>query len=60
MRDLLKKENEFTWTANHTQSLNMIKEKVCQAPTLGIFSSKKEVIVQADASQNGLGACLMQ
>ena len=44
MRDLLEQENEFTRTAKLTQSLNFIKEKVCQTPIIKIFNSTQKML----------------
>lgn len=60
LRELLKNKVEFHWLQQHTDALNVIKEKIVNAPVLANFDARKEVTIQGDASQNGLGCCLMQ
>lgn len=60
LRELLKKNVIFKWLPAHAKVLSQIKNLISTAPVLGIFDENKEITVQADASKNGLGACLMQ
>src|ERR1700744_3302134 len=58
--ELLNKNVIFKWLPVHSKVLTRIKDLISTAPVLGIFDESKEITVQADASKNGLGACLMQ
>lgn len=60
LRDLLKNDREFLWADTHTKEFEKIKLLISQAPTLQNFDPNKEIILQCDASQSGLGACLLQ
>ncbi|XP_055910817.1 uncharacterized protein K02A2.6-like [Eupeodes corollae] len=60
MRDLLKKENIFRWSPAHEKALNDIKNAIVNASTLRSFDPDLPIIIQTDASQNGLGCCLLQ
>ena len=62
LRQLLKKDVTFYWDDQLTQSFQEIKHLLKRATSkpLGYYDRRKEVIVQADASLRGLGACLIQ
>ena len=60
LRDLLKKDTAWQWQPEHIKALEQIKAMLAKAPVLRYYDVNKEVTIQADASQRGLGACLMQ
>lgn len=60
IRLLLKKGVTFLWTSVHTAELEKLKQLASSAPVLANFDATKKIIVQTDASQQGLGACLLQ
>ena len=61
MRDLLKDGNQFQWDEQvQGRSFKQVKEMLSAAPFLKFFGPKEEVEIQCDASDRGLGACLMQ
>ena len=62
LRQLLKKDVMFYWDDQLTWSFQEIKHLLKRATSklLGYYDRRKEVIVQADASLRGLGACLIQ
>ena len=60
MRDLLKKESEYQWTASHQKALKKIKDLICKEMFLTYFNPSKETSLQVDASNKGLGAVLLQ
>ena len=62
LRQLLKKDVMFYWDDQLTRSFQEITHllKKQTSKPLGYYDRRKEVIVQADASLRGLGACLIQ
>lgn len=57
---LLKKDIVWAWQSEHTEALKRIKALISNAPVLRHFDAQKPLIVQCDASKDGLGAALMQ
>ena len=60
LKKLLKKQNEWIWTKEHTEAFNNIKKLITQLPCLAHYNSNKETILTTDASTKGLGATLWQ
>ncbi|KAB0790510.1 hypothetical protein PPYR_15096, partial [Photinus pyralis] len=60
LRGLLKDNVVFEWLPCHDDALVNIKKVLANSPTLVSFDTNKEITIQADASQHGLGCCLMQ
>ena len=61
MRDLLKETNQFHWDEQvQGRSFEQLKEILTAAPVLNFFDPTADVELQCDASERGLGACLMQ
>lgn len=60
LRDLLRKEVEWHWDANHDACFNRLKSSLTSTPVLQYYTLNKPVVISVDASKNGLGACLMQ
>jgi RNase H-like domain found in reverse transcriptase/Reverse transcriptase (RNA-dependent DNA polymerase) len=61
LRELLQKDNEFVWEEQvHGKCFNRIKQILSDAPVLRFFDIRAETHLQCDASEKGLGACLMQ
>ena len=60
LRKLLKKQNEWIWTEEHTATFNNLKKLITQLPGLAHYNSKSENILTTDASTKGLGATLWQ
>ena len=50
----------FVWTDDAEEAFRTIKEYLCSSPVLQIFDPAKEIIIQTDASSQGLGAVLKQ
>ena len=59
LRALLKKDAAWSWEAEHTQRLNKVKAALATEPVLRYQDVSKPVTIQADASQSGLGCCLL-
>ena len=60
LRSLLKKQAQWSWYGEHDRSLAKIKEAVTSSPVLRFFDVNKPATIQADASQNSMGGCLLQ
>ena len=60
LRNLIKKGNEWQWTASHQQSFDVVKSLITSMCTLTYFDPTKQSTVQVDASTRGLGAVLLQ
>ena len=60
LRTLLKKDVQWAWYHEHDQSLEKIKEILTSNPVLKFFDVDKPTTLQVDASQHGLGACILQ
>ncbi|XP_027173401.1 uncharacterized protein LOC113773068 [Coffea eugenioides] len=59
LTDLLKK-NAFQWHAGVTVSFNLLKSAMFFPPVLALPNFSREFIVETDASNNGIGAVLLQ
>ena len=61
LRSLLESRNEFRWEEEiHGKAFEKLKATFENAPVLSYYDVNKEITVQCDASQDGLGSCLMQ
>lgn len=59
LTDLLRKDS-FTWTSESTKAFVALKEAMTSAPVLKLPNFEEEFVVETDASNNGIGAILMQ
>ena len=60
LRQLVMKNVQFQWNKTYDKVHSEIIQLLCRAPVLTYFDSSKDITIQCDASQNGVGACLMQ
>ena len=60
LRSLLKSDVLFNWGPEQHVALTKVKEVLSSAPVLHYFNPTVMSTIQADASQSGLGACLLQ
>ena len=60
LRELLKKNADWKWTKSHDTALQQLKTALTHALTLSFYDVHKPVTIQCDASQSGLGACILQ
>jgi hypothetical protein len=57
---LLKRNVPWTWGAEQEEAKKKLVELLTTAPVLAHYNEDIEVVVQTDASQEGLGAVLLQ
>ena len=60
LRNLIKKDVEWLWTKDHAFIFSKIKTMITEIPILKIFDPKIPIEIQTDASQKGIGGCLLQ
>lgn len=60
LRALTRSNTEFQWTEKHETEFRLLQEEITAAPVLRFFDDQLPITLQADSSQSGLGACLMQ
>lgn len=60
LRELLKKDTIFLWTDLHDRVITEIKHHILNSKILVPFDVTQDIVIQCDASQNGLGCCLLQ
>ncbi|KAJ8893962.1 hypothetical protein PR048_006563 [Dryococelus australis] len=60
LQELRKADTLWQWLPHHEVALKRLKETICQAPCLHNFDPALPITVQCDASQTGLGVCLLQ
>ena len=60
LRELIKTDVHFQWNLAAENALTFIKNILSTQPVLQFFDPTIPSVIQADASQYGLGACLMQ
>lgn len=60
LRSLLKRDTMFEWSANHALEWEQLCADLSRQPVLSVFDATKATKVSCDASQNGIGAALLQ
>jgi hypothetical protein len=60
LRRNLKKEQPFMWGEDQEKAYQEIINDLTQSPTLALYDPMKPITLSVDASQHGLGACILQ
>ena len=60
LRDLVKKDVEFSWERPQEEAFKQVKILVSNAPVLALFDPNIETTVSVDASSHCIGTVLMQ
>jgi len=60
LTDLLRKDTQFLWTPNVEATFQLLKSCLIEAHVLALPNFSKQFVVETDASDQGIGAVLMQ
>ena len=60
IRALTRKDVVWNWSSDCEKAFQEIKCKLTKAPVLAYFDANKDVVLQVDSSQYGIGAVLLQ
>ena len=60
LRHMTDKDIDWTWLPAHDTALETIKRLITHHPVLKHYDLQEEVTLQGDASETGLGVCLLQ
>ena len=60
LRRLLDKDSVFGWLPQHETAFSRMKELITQAPVIQYYDVNKEVSLECDSSEVGLGAVIKQ
>ena len=60
LRALLKKNTQWVWHDEHRNAVDKLKQALTNSPVLQYFNPEKKITIQTDASQSGIGSCLIQ
>ena len=60
IRRLTHSDVEFEWGEKQDKAFNDVKRLVTESPVLAYYDPRKELTIQCDASEKGLGSALLQ
>ena len=60
LRQLNKKKVDFAWNPTYEKAFKLAKLHVANAVTLHYFDPEKHIVLECDASGNGVGGTLLQ
>lgn len=60
LSELTKKDQDFKWTKEADDALKELRDAFTTAPILTTFDPEKHIVVETDASDYAIGACISQ
>ena len=60
LRALLRKDTQWSWGPTQEMAFQQIKKLLTSSPVLAHYSTQRETVIAADASNSGLGAVSFQ
>ncbi|GFO25997.1 retrovirus-related pol polyprotein from transposon gypsy [Plakobranchus ocellatus] len=60
LQNMLKKDVPFIWSDSQEKAFQAIKQAIIDSPTLAIYDPAKELVLENDASEYGVGSVLLQ
>ena len=60
IRVLTRQHTDWNWSKDCEDAFKTVMKKITTAPMLAYFNAEKELVLQVDSSQDGLGVALMQ
>ncbi|GJP69759.1 hypothetical protein CLOP_g773 [Closterium sp. NIES-67] len=60
LTDLLKKNTPYKWEPKHQEAMEQLKQALTSAPVLILPDPERDSVIEADASDQAVGAVLMQ
>src|SRR5271167_794946 len=60
LTNLTKKDKPFIWTSKEGEAFTRLREAFTKAPILAYFEPEEQIIMETDASDFAIGACLNQ
>ena len=60
LHNLLKNDVPYMWSKTQQNSFDAVKVVLAEAPVLAFYNSDKELVLENDASEYGLGSVLLQ
>ncbi|GJP36238.1 hypothetical protein CLOM_g20769 [Closterium sp. NIES-68] len=60
LRNLLKKNTPYKWEPKHQEAVEQLKQALTSAPVLILPDPERDYVIEADASDQAVGAVLMQ
>ncbi|KAL1446775.1 hypothetical protein WDU94_005665, partial [Cyamophila willieti] len=59
LRELTKDKSEWMWSSHHEERYQKLKCLIANRPVLRYFDASKQLVIETDASKEGLGSCLL-
>ena len=60
LRKLTRKNASFVWSKECEEAFGTLKEKLSESACLAYYDPSKEIVIQVDSSQHGIGAVLLR